>query len=132
MKKITTLNELMEVLEDAEYNYYGLRGASKHDLEIVDRGYLDCSQDLCDRRDCDYDEDAADLNGTCAIAVSEYDSEKELKKCYEMAKGYATNHHGTGVVYLVAGRRSEYGEDECEIIINTNGYGADVLAIVEL
>lgn len=69
MKKITTIDELMEVLESNEYNYYGLRGASEHDLEIMDRGYLDCSQDNWNERDCDWHDDAEMLQGTSCIGI---------------------------------------------------------------
>lgn len=133
MRKITTLEELMEVLEEMAYNYYALRGASEHDLEIADRGYLDCSYDLCNRRDCDYDEDAEVLNGTCGIAIDDFMSLEALAERYEMAKGYSKNHHCTeGAVYLIADKNCESGEDENEVILGSNGYGADVIAIVAL
>lgn len=134
MKKITTIAELREALENSNYNYYGLRGATEHDIEIVNSGrdYLDCSYDLSCRRDCDYDETAEQLNGTCAIEVDAFwMNDDALAERYNEAKGYANNHHCTDIVYLIADKNGESGEDENEIILG-NGYGADVIAIVEL
>lgn len=130
MKKITTVAELMDELTKS--GYFGLRGASEHDIEIADRGYLDCSLDLFDRRDCDYDEDADLLSGTSAISVNDFMSEDELTARYNDALGYAQNHHGTNTVYLLSDDCKEYGEDENEVILGHNGYGADIVAIVEL
>lgn len=131
MKVITTMEELMEMIENTN-GYCGLRGASEHDIEIVGRGYLDCSYDLFDRRDCDFDEDCEQLKGTCGIGVTPYMGEDEILEMYENAKGYAVNHHGTDVVYLISDSSCEYGEDESEVILGHNGYGADVLAEVRL
>lgn len=130
MTTITTLDELMAALEGT--GYWGLRGASEHDVEVSDRGYLDCSLDLFDRRDCDYDDDAETLNGTSAISVNEYMSESEVMERYEQAKNYSEYHHGTNVVYLLNDKNSEYGEDENEVILGSNGCGADVIAIVDI
>lgn len=134
MKTITTVEELMNELENGGYNYYGLRGASEHDLEILDSGrdYLDCSLDLWDERDCDLKDDVDCLNGTSAIFVDDYMSLDVLKDRYTTALGYATNHHGTQTVYLLGDKNGEYGDDEGEIVLGSNGCGADVLAIVNL
>lgn len=130
MKTITTIAELMEILNNSKN--YGLRGASEHDIEIADRGYLDCSLDIWDARDCDYDEDADKLNGTSAIYVSNELGEVEVINRYNMAQGYAKNHHMTNVVYLISDSSFEWGIDDNEIVLGHNGYGADVEAIVEL
>ena len=130
MKKITNIEELMNTLEGS--GYFGLRGASKHDIKVAKRGYLDCSLDLWDSRDCDYDEDAKVLNGTSAIGVNEYMDKSHIVKLYKEAKGYANNHHDTDVVYLLNDKRQEQGYDENEVVLGSNGYGADVVAIVEL
>lgn len=124
MKTITTISELMAELESGEYNYYGLRGATEHDVEVADRGYLDCSYDADD------DVVVGDLNGTCGLNVHEYNSESELMERYNRAlKIYAWK---TKTVYLIADKNCEYGVDEDEVILGGNGYGADVVAIVKL
>ena len=43
MKKITSIEELKEEIESYDYNYYGLRKLTEHDMEVMERGYLDCS-----------------------------------------------------------------------------------------
>lgn len=126
MKIITTLNELMEEIERA-HGYCGLRGASDHDLEVADRGYLDCS---FDNWDGSYDYENEDrLGGTSAVCVTEYMDIEELNKRYQAAKNYATY---TNVVYLINDSNSEAGDDEDEIVLGHNGYGADVLAVVNI
>lgn len=135
MKTITTIEGLMSELESGNYNYYGLRGASEHDIEIGGRGYLDCSFNLvvdCNTRDCEYKKGVERLSGSSAIQVDSYIDEVENIKSYNEAKGYANNHHHTDIVYLLGDSDSEYGEDENEIILGHNGYGADVVAIVKL
>ena len=130
MKKITNIAELMEALEGT--GYFGLRGASEHDLEIEDRGYLDCSLDLWDKRDCRYDEEAELLSGTSAINVNEYLDEAEVMTKYKTALSYATKHHGNSKVYLLNDKHAEYGDDEEEVVLGHDGYGADIVAVVEL
>lgn len=134
MKKITTIEELMEILESNEYCYYGLRGATDHDLEIMDRGYLDCSQDNWNERDCDWHDDAEMLNGTSCIGIDTvFGPERDdIEKAYETASGYAHNHHDTDIVLLIADGACESGADDGEWVLGSNGYGADVIAIVKL
>lgn len=131
MKTITTFEELLETLENAEYNYYGLRGASEHDLEILDRGFLDRSQDNWNERDCEWHDGAEMLNGTSAIYVDEYMSATKLTRKYGMAAKYAANHHSTNTVLLIADNAMEWGDDEEEAVIG-DGCGADVVAIVKI
>lgn len=131
MKKITSVEELIEILENSSENF-GLRGASEHDIEIANRGYLDCSLDTWDERDCPYDEDADKLSGTSAIYVSSDLDAEELAKRYQTAYNYAKYHHCTEVVYLVSDSSYDWGDDDNEIVLGHNGYGADVVAVVEL
>lgn len=131
MKKMN-LEEVMEIMEQ-KAGFYGFRGASKHDLELLeDSEYLDASFDLWDERDCDYQEDAKKLNGTSAICITEYmDVDDELKRRYNYAKGYANNHHGTGVVLFVSSDHEEYGDDEHEVVLRCDfENGAKVIAEV--
>ena len=121
---IHTLDELYDVLNSSKYNYYGLRGAHEDDMQNLSRGYLDCSSDWTDGV---WSDDK--LNGTCALNVYDDISSTELLSRYEKAK---TMYSPIGVVLLVADNNSEYGEDENEIILGSNGYGADVVAVVDL
>lgn len=126
IKTITTIEELMEILESGEYNYYGLRGATKHDIENINRGYLDCSYNWVDG-----DKTDEQLNGTCAISVGDFLKEKELLRRYHRIEMY-TAQHDTDTILLIADNNQEYGEDENEVILGSGGYGADVLAIVDI
>ena len=123
--KITNVEELMAELESGDYNYYGLRGAHEADLIRLDVGYLEPSYVWIDGECTD-----ELLNGTSAIGVSENLSEKELLKRYKTARDvYAFD---TKVVLLVGDAVEEYGEDENEVILGSDGWGADIIAIVEL
>lgn len=132
MKKMN-LEQVMEIMEQ-ETGYYGFRGASKRDLEILQEGeYLDASLDLWDERECTYQEGADRLDGTSAIAITEYMNITELKKWYGYAKGYADNHHGTGIVFFVYGDFSDCGDDEHETVLRCDFEdGAKVIAEVVL
>ncbi len=126
MKKITTIEELMEILESGEYNYYGLRGATNHDVANIERGYLDRSYNWVDGEKTD-----EQLDGTCALSVGDFLSEREILRRYNRIAMY-TAQHGTETILLIADNNQEYGEDENEVILGSNGYGADVVAIVEI
>lgn len=126
MKKITTIEELMEILESGEYNYYGLRGATNHDVANIERGYLECSYNWVDGEKTD-----EQLDGTCALSVGDFLSEREILRRYNRIAMY-TAQHGTSTILLIADNNQEYGEDENEVILGSNGYGADVVAIVEI
>lgn len=122
-REITTMSELMAELESGNYNYYGLRGAYESDLEKLDRGYLDRSYVWEDGEQTD-----EQLEGTCALGVSDSLTESEIKRRYDAAlKMYAE----TGTVLLIADSCQEYGNDDNEVILG-NGFGADVVAIVRL
>ena len=127
MKKITSVEELMEILENGQANYYGLRKATEHDIEIMDRGYLDCSIDMFDNEDAEYSEDVELLSGTSAISVNGYLSKETLLERYETLKSYLGK-----TVLLISDSRATEGTDYNEIVLGHNGYGADVEAIVEL
>ena len=125
------LEQIMEAME-RETGNYGFRGASKRDLEILKDGeYLDASLDLWDERNCDYQDGAERLNGTSAIGINEYMGIDEVKKWYDYAKGYADNHHKTGVVLFVYGDNSDCGDDDHEIVLKCDfESGAKVIAEV--
>lgn len=132
MKKMN-LEQIMEIMEQ-NTGYYGFRGASKRDLEILKNNeYLSASLDLWDERDCDYQEDTKRLNGTSAITINEYMDMNNLRKWYDYAKGYADNHHGTGIVLFAYGDNNDYGDDEHEVLLKCDfEEGAKIIAEVVL
>lgn len=127
MTVIKNINELMTTIENGKYNYYGLRGASENDINNISRGYLDCSYDWVDNEITD-----EQLNGTCAIGVNEYLSEDELENRYNRAKDNYAACNGTTTVLLIADDHQEYGNDEDEVILGSDGYGAYVVAVIDL
>ena len=129
MKKITTIEELMEILESGEYRYFGLRGATQENIEQMERGYLDCSFDFDHENGVPSDDY---LDGTCALEIREDLPISIIKMMYKNALNLYCEAHGTDTVLLIAGRDSEWGEDDDEIIISNGGRGADVIAIVEI
>lgn len=146
MKEITTLEQLLNTIADEIENkkgsyYFALRGATKHDLELIAAGrdYLDCSCDDWDDRDgCEYTE--SKLDGTSSIKISNdymwddeyYDADK-MAAAYKAAMFYAKEYNGTNTVLLIGDKYCpRSGEDDNEIILGSNGYGADVVAIVNI
>ena len=129
IKTITSLEDLMSELESCEYNYYGLRGATPENLDQIERGYLDCSFDFDHELGVPSDEY---LNGTCALEVSNRLPEKTIMLMYKNAIKNYCYAHGTNTVLLIGGDRSDWGEDDDEIIIRNGNRGADVIAIVEI
>ncbi len=84
-------------------------------------------------RGISYDDEAELLNGTSGIGINSYMDKSEILKRFEMAKGYAKNHHGTNVVLLISDTTEDYeGADENEVILGHGGYGADVIAVVNI
>ena len=134
LSKTPVINSIDEIMSKLEGNgYFAFRGASEHDIEVADRGYLDRSLDLWDSRGISYDDEAELLNGTCGIGINSYMDKSEILKRFEMAKGYAKNHHGTNVVLLISDTTEDYeGADENEVILGHGGYGADVIAVVNI
>ena len=125
MKEITTLEQITEILESGSYNYYGLRKATEHDMDLINSGrnYLDCSYNWIDNTMTD-----TQLDGTCAVEINEYMSDNEISKRYSQT----LNTYDGDIILLIADKCGEYGEDENEIILGSNGYGADVVAIVNI
>lgn len=125
MKKITTIAELIAEIENGNYSYYGLRGASNHDMANAEgRGYLDPSHIWSDNEMID-----ELLNGTCAVGITDSMSSDRIADIYDRClHAYST----AGTVLLIADRDQDYGEDDGEVILGSNGCGADVVAIVEL
>lgn len=126
VKRISNIDDLVEELESLNYSYYGLRGATNKDMSLLSRGYLDFSTDW----DFEYDRPSGEeLDGTSALVVSDTMTNNQILKVYNRAK---TMYGKTGVVLLIGGEYSDYGDDEDEIIISQGSHGADVVAIVEI
>ena len=116
-----TIEEIRNIIEEAEYGYIGIRADSR-DYQIGD--VMDNSHQLF--QDPQYNDiyegpyagfyDAGELNGTCALSVSENNIEKML----EAVKNYGEK------IYLIGGNSMEYGNDEDEIIIRN----AEVIAVL--
>lgn len=125
MREITSMSELMAELESCNYNYYGLRGAYQSDMDAANaNGYLNASYVWEDGEQTD-----EQLNGTCALGVNDCMSESAIMERYERA---LAKYSEIGTVLLIADKNQEYGNDEDEVILGSNGYGADVVAIVRL
>ena len=122
---ISSVEDLMEELEYGKYRHYGLRGAHEEDLEVLSRGYLDPSHVW---EDGEYTDEV--LSGTSALDVTDTMSEVEILDCYKMCKSAYNFHNGT--VLLLGDNSYEYGDDYGEVLLGSNGYGADVVAFVDL
>lgn len=122
---ITSIEDLMKELEYGEYMHYGLRGAHEDDLEVLSRGYLDPSHVW---EDGEYTDEV--LSGTSALDVTDTMSEAEILDCYKKCKSTYNFHNGT--VLLLGDNSYEYGDDYGEVLLGRNGYGADVVAFVDL
>ena len=122
---ITSVAELLDILEFGKYNYYGLRGAQPEDMQYLERGYLEPSYVWEDNSPTD---DV--LPGTSAVGVSDSLSESEILRRYNMCKKYYN--FGTDTILLLGSSQMEYGNDEEEVILGDNGYGADIIAFVRI
>ncbi len=146
MKTIASVEELINTITDEIENkkgsyYFALRGATKHDIDLIAAGrdYLDCSCDDWDDRDgCEYTE--SKLDGTSGVRVSNdymwddeyYDTDK-MAEAYKAAMFYAKEYNSTNTVLLIGDKccpRS--GEDSNEVVLGSNGCGADVVASVNI
>lgn len=126
VKRISNIDDLVKELESLNYEHYGLRGATNKDMSLLSRGYLDFSKDL----DFEYDRPSdTEVDGTSALVVGDTMTENQIVRLYNRAK---TMYSKTGVVLLIGGDDSDYGDDEDEIVISQGSHGADVVAIVDI
>lgn len=123
---IHSFDELIEILESGEYNYYGLRGLTRHNISQINRGYLDQSFDWDTENDVRSDDY---LDGTSAIVVSDTMTEKQIKNAISLVKKL---YNFNGVIALIAGDSGDYGDDEDEVIISCDGRGADIIALIDI
>lgn len=118
-----TVEEIRNLIEDAEFEYIGIRADSR-DYQIGD--VMDNSHQLFQDADCGGElveegpyagfYDAGELDGTCALKISEDTVEEMIGR----VKTYGKK------IYLIGGDSMEYGYDDGEIIIR----GAEVIAVL--
>lgn len=123
MIKVKTIEEIRELME--KENYCGFRNLTEADIERIESGetYLECSHDWDDGEMLE-----ELLPGTSAVYADSDMEDEEIIDRYNQA----LNCYYGEVIALIGDRTSEWGNDENEIIIGADGYGANVLAIVEL
>ena len=126
IREINNIDDLMSEIEENSVYTYGLRSINEHDAEMMSRGYLDVSYRWIDNEITD-----EKLNGSSAVYVDDYMSKDELLKRYKaVIKTYPKN--GVDTILLIRDKHFEWGEDENEVVLGHNGYGADVVAVVKL
>ena len=109
-------NEIYEIINSNQYNYYALRG-------VYSVGQI--GETIAPSFDWDHENDCPSvetLNGTCGIELNWNDEVEDIEKKIALAARY-----GNGTVILMAGDSQEYGEDNHEAIIED----AKLIAIVE-
>lgn len=125
-----TVEEIRELISKSEYDYIGIRADNRgyQAGEVVDNShqlfqdpqYNDTYTELLYPYICEgpyagfYD--AGELNGVCALEISENNIEKKI----EAIKSYGEK------FYLIGGNTMEYGNDVDEIIIKD----AKVIAVL--
>ncbi len=125
MKEYANIKDLMAEIEKSNFGYYGFRNTTEKDIEIIESGrdYLDVSHDWIDNV-CTEDE----LSGTSAIYIDSEMNPEEIKSRYEQClQCYCGN-----TIILIADNAAEWGEDENEVLLGSNGYGAYVIGYVKL
>jgi hypothetical protein len=104
-----TANEILQKIRDSKYNIHGLRADSKN---------YNTGDNMPNSREW-VDGTATDdyLNGTCAVFV-DYDflNDDATLTNIENALTQSSEYDGTSI-YLIAGNKSEWGQDKNEIII---------------
>lgn len=118
-----TVEEIKNLIENAEFEYIGIR-ADGRDYKIGD--VMDNSHQLFQDADCGGElitdgpytgfYDAGELDGTCALKVSDDNVEDMIMRVKSYGKKY----------YLIGGDSMEYGYDDGEIIIRD----AEVIAVL--
>lgn len=118
-----TVETIKNIIEDAEFDYIGIR-ADNRDYNIGD--IMDNSHQLFQDSNCGgklVEEgpyagmyDAGELNGTCALKITEDNIDEMMERVKAYGKKY----------YLIGGDTMEYGYDDDEIIIRN----AEVIAVL--
>lgn len=111
-----TVQEIKNIIQEGEYDVYGIRvdDVMKYSIDDIcynshqwwqDEPYEDCDLEYNKDMGC---WDGGELSGTCALLVSEENIEETLKKSKMYLGDYVT---------LIAGNTYEYGNDDGEVII---------------
>ena len=118
-----TVEEIRNLISEAEYDYIGIRADSRDYQigEVIDNSHqlfqdpqyvdLECTELLYPYiSEGTYAGfyDGGELDGTCALEVSESNIEEMLERVMSYGNKY----------YLIGGNSMEYGNDDDEIIIN--------------
>mgnify|MGYP000048076851 FL=1 len=118
-----TVEEIKNIIENAEFEYIGIRADSRDYKvgEVMDNSHqifqdADCGGELVKEGPYAGFYDAGELDGTCALKVSEDNIEGAIAKAEAYGKKF----------YLIGGDAMEYGYDDGEIIIKE----AEVIAIL--
>lgn len=111
-----TVEEIKNLIEDAEFEYIGFRADSRDYKvgEVMDNSHqlfqdADCGGKLVEEGPYAGFYDAGELDGTCALKASEDNVEEMIAKVKAYGKGKK--------IYLIGGDSMEYGYDAGEIII---------------
>ena len=127
-----TIEEIRNFITKAEYGYIGIRADSRdyqigdvmdnshqlfQDPQYTDFGHTELLYPYISEGPYSGFYDAGELDGTCALSVSENNIEKML----EVVKNYGEK------IYLIGGNSMECGNDEDEIIIRN----AKVIAVLQ-
>lgn len=109
-----TVEEIKNLIEDAEFEYIGIRADSRDYKvgEVMDNSHqlfqdADCGGELVEEGPYAGFYDAGELDGTCALKASEDNVEEMIAK----VKAYGKK------IYLIGGDSMEYGYDAGKIII---------------
>ena len=118
-----TVEEIKNIIENAEFEYIGIRADSRDYKigEVMNNSHqlfqdADCGGELVEEGPYAGFYDAGELDGTCALKVSEDNIEDAITKAEAYGKKF----------YLIGGDAMEYGYDDGEIIIKE----AEVIAIL--
>ena len=128
-----TIKEIRDLMENSDFEVFGLR-SDDYEYNVGDDAHV--SHQLF--QDPDWDEDgnliypegegiyagfydAGDLDGTCAIEISEYDNDDKIARKINTLPTYCGKRF-----YLIGGNGGTYGNDVDEIVVRD----AKIIAIL--
>jgi hypothetical protein len=111
----------LSIIKDTlnKYNYIGIRGLNgiNANKKYRNNQILKKSFDLWDARDCEYINNIKLLGGTSAIEINSCMDDNEILEAIDKAMNYSD----CNKLCLIAGKYSQYGYDNNEIVIS-NGW----------
>lgn len=124
-----TAEQIKEKISEEEYECYGIRSSYRRSYNVGDicrNSHQWWQDDPGEEAGLEYNEnmgcwDGGELNGTCALWVTEDDDIEEIEEILEQSKMYGDH------PILIAGDDFEGGNDIGEVIIKN----AKVLAMIE-